>query len=92
KRVAFCLLRIPLALIFFLTILLALLVFFALFTVPILYLAGFHELIILKWRVDSFMEGLSVFLAALALTPFVLHASNLLARLSGQFARRLLPD
>jgi hypothetical protein len=91
KRLSFCTLRVPLGYISFLAMLIFLPAFFGMLSMPVVYLAGFHELIFWNWRVDTFMGSLVVSLAGMLLAPLILHLLNWLARFSGWLARELLP-
>jgi hypothetical protein len=91
KRLCFSILRVPLGGISFLAMLLFLPGLLAMLGMPVVYLAGFHELIFWHWRVDTLMGSAAVSLAGLLLVPLVLHPLNWLARFSGWLAKELLP-
>jgi hypothetical protein len=91
KRLCFSILRFPLGGISFLAMLLFLPGLLGTLSMPVVYLAGFPELIFWHWRVDTFMGSAAVSLAGMLLAPLILHLLNGLARFSGWLARELLP-
>ena len=92
KRLCFSLLRVPLGSISFLAMLISLPALFGMLSMPVVYLAGFHELIFWHWRVNTFMGSVAASVAAVLLAPIILHLFNWLARFSGGLARALLHD
>ena len=92
RRFLFGLTRIPLGFLSFLAVLIVVPAVLALLSIPAVYLAGYHDLIVWKWRIDSLGECLAVFLLALILAPVALHALNLLTRAFSAFARLCLQD
>ncbi len=92
RRFLFGVIRIPLGFVSFVAVMVSLPAAVALLSMPAAYLAGYQDLIVGRWRIDSFLESLAVFLGALFLMPLLLHALNLLSRLSGGLARLCLQD
>lgn len=92
SRFLFGVIRIPLGFVSFVTLLVGLLAAVAFLSMPVAYLAGYRDLIVGQWRIDSLVESLLVFLAALILAPLALHVLNLLSRLSGGLAKFCLQD
>ena len=62
----------------------------ALLGMPLVYLAGFQNLIIGAWRFDTIGKAVLAFLAGIVALPLSILGMNLLARLSGWLARTLL--
>jgi hypothetical protein len=83
---------VPLGFLSFIAALIVLPLTIILFTMPVVYLAGFHDLILWELRVNSFGESMVISLLALPLVPLVLHISNLLSSFSVWLAKELLPD
>lgn len=92
RRLLFSLMRIPLGFVSIAAILALLPAVLAVLMMPSFYLAGFRELILGPWRVDSLGESVLVLLAAGVLATLALHGANLFSRLSGRLARAWLHD
>ncbi len=92
RRFLFGMLRVPLGLLSFVAVLVVVPAAVALLSMPAVFIAGYRDLIVWKWRIDSIGESLVVFLAALILAPLALHALNWLSRASGSLAKLCLQD
>ncbi len=92
RRLLFGVLRIPLGFVSFLAVLIVAPAGMAFLSMPAVFLAGYRDLIVWKWRIDSVGESAAVFAAALLLAPLALHAMNWLSRASAGLARFCLQD
>ncbi len=92
RRLLFGILRIPLGFVSFLGVLAVVPAAVALLSMPGVFLAGYRDLTVWKWRIDSVGESTAVFVAALLLAPLALHALNWLSRASAGLARFCLQD
>jgi len=92
KRLLHALLKIPLGVVSFAALFLVLLPVLALLATPLAYLAGFQDLIVGAWRMDTFGNASLASLSSFLLLPLTLHGVNLLAKFSGCLAKVLLTD
>ena len=90
KRLLYTVLKIPLGGVSFFAFFNVLVPALALFGMPLVYLAGFRNLIIGPWRFDTVEKAALAFLAGVILLPPSLFAMNLLAKFSGWLAKTLL--
>jgi hypothetical protein len=90
KHVFHALIKIPLGVISFAVLFLALLPALALLAMPLAYLAGFQNLVVGVWRLNTLGNAALAFLVGLLLLPISLHTVRLLANISGWLAKALL--